>query len=139
LESGVDILHLISGQTLVVPFRMLIVFSTNLDPNQLVDDAFLRRIQIKVEVAPPDEKLFYQIFIQVCKQYGLPFDRDTFLHLLQTWYRQNGRSFQAVHPRDLIRTLLALCEYEGIPPRMTPDLMDAACSMYFVTQKNYAS
>lgn len=137
LESGADILHLLSGQTLVVPFRMLIVFSTNLDPNELVDDAFLRRIQIKVEVGSPDEKLYYQIFVQVCKQYGVPFDRETFVHLLQTWYRQNGRRLQAVHPRDLIRTLLALCEYEGTPPKMTPELMDAACSMYFVSQENY--
>lgn len=137
LESGADILHLLSGQTLVVPFRMLIVFSTNLDPNELVDDAFLRRIQIKVEVGSPDEKLYYQIFVQVCKQYGVPFDRETFVHLLQTWYRPNGRRLQAVHPRDLIRTLLALCEYEGTPPKMTPELMDAACSMYFVSQENY--
>ncbi len=138
LESGLDILHLLSGQTLVVTFRMLIVFSTNLDPNELVDDAFLRRIQIKVEVGSPNEKLYYQIFVQVCKQLGVPFDRETFMYLLQTWYRRNGRRLQAVHPRDLIRTLLALCEYEGIPPRMTPDLIDAACNMYFVRQENHA-
>jgi len=132
LENEVDFLRLLSGQTIVVPFRMLIVFSTNLDPHELVDDAFLRRIQIKVEVAAPDEKLFYQIFIIMCKQFNIPFDRDAFVYLLQNWYRQNGRSMQAVHPRDIIRTLLALCEYEGIQPKFTPELIDDACKTYFV-------
>jgi predicted ATPase with chaperone activity len=132
LENEVDFLRLLSGQTLVVPFRMLIVFSTNLDPNELVDDAFLRRIQIKVEVAAPDEKLFYQIFVIVCKQFNIPFDKDIFLYLLQNWYRQTGRPMQAVHPRDILRTLLALCDYEGIQPKLTPELIDDACKTYFV-------
>jgi SpoVK/Ycf46/Vps4 family AAA+-type ATPase len=112
---------------------MLIVFSTNLDPHELVDDAFLRRIQIKVEVAAPDEKLFYQIFVIVCKQFNIPFDKDVFLYLLQNWYRQNGRPMQAVHPRDILRTLQALCDYEGIQPKLTPELIDDACKTYFVS------
>jgi len=133
LENEVDFLRLLSGQTIVVPFRMLIVFSTNLDPKQLVDDAFLRRIQVKVEVAAPDEKLFYQIFVIMCKQFNISFERDAFVYLLQTWYRQNGRPMQAVHPRDILRTIQALCEYEGIQPKMTQELIDDACHMYFVS------
>jgi predicted ATPase with chaperone activity len=133
LENEVDFLRLLSGQTIVVPFRMLIVFSTNLDPNELVDDAFLRRIQIKVEVAAPDEKLFFQIFMILCKQFNIPFDKDAFLYLLQNWYRQTGRPLQAVHPRDILRTLQALCDYEGIQPKLTPDLIDDACKSYFVS------
>jgi predicted ATPase with chaperone activity len=133
LESGVDTLRLNSGQTLVVPFRQLIVFSTNLDPHALVDDAFLRRIQMKVEVGSPDEKLYYQIFLAMCKQLNVPFERDTFLYLLQTWYKMPGRVLQAVHPRDLLRTVRALCEYEGIPTQLTPELIDEACRIYFVT------
>lgn len=132
LENEVDFLRLLSGQTVVVPFRMLIVFSTNLDPKELVDDAFLRRIQVKVEVAAPDEKLFYKIFVIVCKQFNISFERDAFLYLLQTWYRQNGRPMQAVHPRDILRTIQALCDYEGIQPKMTQELIDDACHMYFV-------
>jgi predicted ATPase with chaperone activity len=132
LESQVDYLRLNTGQTVVTPFRMLIVFSTNLDPHELVDDAFLRRIQIKVQVSGPDDKLFYQIFGRVCKQFNIPFDRDVFLYLLQNWYRNTGRQMQAVHPRDILRTVLALCEYEGISPRLTPDLIDQACRSYFV-------
>ncbi len=132
LESKVDFLRLNTGQTIVVPFKLLIVFSTNLDPKELVDDAFLRRIQVKVEVGPPDEKLYYQIFVSQCKQFNIPFDKDTFLHLLQNWYRQKGRPFQAVHPRDLLKTVLALCEYLEIPPQLTPELIDEACRSYFV-------
>jgi len=133
LENEVDFLRLLSGQTIVVPFRMLIVFSTNLDPHELVDDAFLRRIQIKVEVAAPDEKLFFQIFVIICKQFNTPFDKDCFLYLLQNWYRQTGRPMQAVHPRDILRTLQAVCDYEGIQPKLTPELIDDACKTYFVS------
>jgi len=132
LESHMDFLRLTSGQTIGVPFRQLTVFSTNLDPNALVDDAFLRRIQMKVEVGSPDDKLFYQIFVFNCKQLGIPFDKDAFLYLLQNWYRQTGRSLQAVHPRDLLRIIKAVCEYDGTSPRMTNELIDEACRSYFV-------
>ena len=132
LESKVDFLRLNTGQTIVIPFKSLIVFSTNLDPAQLVDDAFLRRIQVKVEVAAPDEKLFFQIFVTQCKTLNIPFNKDAFLYLLQTWYRQTGRALQAVHPRDLLKAVLGLCEYLGIPPQLTPELIDEACHSYFV-------
>lgn len=133
LESHIDFLRLQTGQTIVVPFRQLIVFSTNLDPKQLVDDAFLRRIQMKVHVRPPDERLFFQIFVMVAKQYAITFNKDAFIHLLQKWYRESGRRLQAVHPRDLLRIITAICEYEGAQPSMTPELIDEACRNYFVT------
>ncbi|MBI3361635.1 MAG: ATP-binding protein [Chloroflexi bacterium] len=132
LESGIDFLRLQTGQTLQIPFRQLIVFSTNLDPNQLVDAAFLRRIQMKVEVGSPDDKLFYQVFARVCDIYQIPFDRDAFLHLLQKWYREPNRTLQAVHPRDIIKTVISICNYEGVPPRLTAALIDEACRSYFV-------
>jgi hypothetical protein len=86
----------------------------------------------QVRVGTPEEKIFYQIFVVMCKHYGIPFDKDAFLYLLQTWYRQPGRALQAVHPRDLLKTILALCDYEGIPARLTPELIDEACLTYFV-------
>jgi predicted ATPase with chaperone activity len=132
LESYIDFLRLLSGQTIVVPFRQLIVFSTNLDPKELVDDAFLRRIHMKVEVCPPDEKLYFQIFVMVAKQMNIAFNKDAFLYLLQRWYRDTGRRMQAVHPRDILRIITALCEYEGSQPRLTPELIDEACRSYFV-------
>ncbi|MDI6694438.1 MAG: AAA family ATPase [Anaerolineales bacterium] len=132
LESNIDFLRLQSGQTIVVPFRQLTVFSTNLDPHQLVDDAFLRRIQIKVAVKAPDEKLYFQIFVSMAKELNIPFNKDAFLYLLQKWYRQPGRKMQAVHPRDLLKIIRVICEYDGTPPRMTPELIDEACASYFV-------
>ncbi|MCB8949177.1 MAG: AAA family ATPase [Ardenticatenaceae bacterium] len=132
LESGIDFLRLQSGQSLEVPFRQLIVFSTNLDPMQLVDGAFLRRIQMKVEVGGPSEKLFYQIFVESCKSFNIEFDKKTFVHLLQKWYRGPNRVMQAVHPRDLVKTVISICNYDNTPPRLTPELIDEACESYFV-------
>ena len=132
LESGIDFLRLQSGQSLEVPFQQLIVFSTNLDPSQLVDDAFLRRIQMKVEVGGPDERLFYQIFLRMCEIIEVPFDKKSFVHLLQKWYREPNRTMQSVHPRDIIKTVVALCDYEGNSYQLTPELIDEACMSYFV-------
>jgi predicted ATPase with chaperone activity len=132
LESSYDFLRLRTGQTLQVPFRQLIVFSTNLDPNDLVDDAFLRRIQMKVEVGTPDERMFFQIFANMCQQLGVPLEKDGFMYLLQRWYREVGRTLQAVHPRDLLKIIVAMAEYEGVPPRLTPQFIDEACRSYFV-------
>jgi energy-coupling factor transporter ATP-binding protein EcfA2 len=132
LESGIDYLRLQTGQSLQVPFRQLIVFSTNLDPSELVDAAFLRRIQMKVEVGSPDEKLFYQIFARTCQACNMPFDKDSFLHLIRKWYVEPKRTLQAVHPRDILKTVISICSYEGIQPRLTPELIDEACRTYFV-------
>ena len=132
LETRVDYLRLHSGQTLEIPFRQLIVFATNLDPADLVDAAFLRRIQMKVEVGAPDEMMFYQILVQWCQAYHIPFDKDGFVHLLQKWYREAKRPMQAVHPRDLLKIIVAICEYENTPPLMAPDWIDEACRCYFV-------
>ncbi|GAB4471744.1 MAG: AAA family ATPase [Anaerolineales bacterium] len=134
LENQVDFLRLISGQSIVVPFKLLLVFSTNLDPYELMDDAFLRRIQIKVELSSPDIKMFAQIFLLECKNQNIPFNREAFEYLLNKWYKQTNRVLQAVHPRDLLRTLKAICDYEGIPATMTPELLDQACKSYFVGQ-----
>ncbi len=87
---------------------------------------------MKVCVHPPDEKLFFQIFVSIAKQLSLPFEKDSFIYLLQRWYRESGRKLQAVHPRDLLRIVVTLCEYENSPLRLTPDLLDEACRSYFV-------
>lgn len=134
LENQVDFLRLVSGQTILVPFKLLLVFSTNLDPYELMDDAFLRRIQIKVELSSPDEKMFAQIFLLECKNHNIPFNKEAFVYLLNKWYKQSNRMMQAVHPRDLLRTIKAICDYEGIQAQMTPELLDEACKSYFVSQ-----
>jgi energy-coupling factor transporter ATP-binding protein EcfA2/DNA-binding PadR family transcriptional regulator len=132
LESAFDFLRLRTGQTMQVPFRQLIVFSTNLDPGSLMDEAFLRRIQMKVQVAGPDDQLFYTIFAKQCKLLEITPNKESFVHLLNRWYRETKRPMQAVHPRDLLKIVKSLCEYDGKPLVLTTQLIDDACSSYFV-------
>jgi hypothetical protein len=137
LETRIDFLHLSSGQTFEIPFKQLLVFSTNLDPDDLVDGAFLRRIQLKVGVFGPDEKMFYQIFANQAQALGFPaVDKTSFLYLLNEWYRNTGKPLQSVHPRDILKAVKVLCEYAGEPLHMTPQLIQEACEGYFVKAKD---
>ncbi len=137
LETRIDFLRLNSGMTFQIPFKQLLVFSTNLDPDDLVDGAFLRRIQLKVPVYGPDEKMFYQIFVNQAKALGFPeVDRDSFIHLIRKWYIEPGKQFQSVHPRDVLKAVKILCEYSEEPLHMTPDLIEEACNGYFVRAKD---
>lgn len=140
LETRIDFVTLASGQSLQFPFKQLIVFSTNLDPSELTDDAFLRRIQIKVEVGSPDEKMFYELFKIMCNIYKVPFDKDGFIHLLKNYFRNTpSRLMQGAHPRDLLKTILAICQYTGEEPNMRPAMIDEACQCYFVDMEREKS
>jgi len=132
LESGFDFLRLRTGQTIQMPFRQLIVFSTNLDPNQLMDGAFLRRIQMKVQIESPDIRMFHIIFESMCRRMGVEPNTDVFKHLVEEWYRKPKRTLQSVHPRDILKIVRSLCDYEGKPFQLTPALIDEACRCYFV-------
>ncbi len=137
LETEIDFLRLNTGMTFEVPFKQLLVFSTNLDPDDLVDGAFLRRIQLKVGVFGPDEKMFYQIFVNQAEALGYPeVDKDSFLYFLNEWYRKTGKPLQSVHPRDILKAVKVLCEYAGEPLHMTPTLIKEACEGYFVKAKS---
>jgi len=132
LENGVDFLRLRTGQTIEIPFRSLIIFCTNLDPYSLADEAFFRRIQMKVGIFTPDEDNFRLIFQRVCQQQGIRFDGASYGHLIEKWYRNTTRQFQSVHPRDLLGIVKALCNYADWEIHLTPDLIDEACDIYFV-------
>jgi len=137
LETEIDFLRLNTGQTFEIPFKQLLVFSTNLDPDDLVDGAFLRRIQLKVGVYGPNERMFFRIFSQQAQALGFPeVDRDSFLYLLNEWYRKTGKPLQAVHPRDILKAVKVLCEYADEPLRMNPSLIEEACQGYFVKAKS---
>lgn len=137
LETEIDFMRLNTGQSFQIPFKQLLVFSTNLDPDDLVDGAFLRRIQMKVGVFAPDEKMFYQIFVNQAQALGFPeIDKDSFLFLLNEWYRKTGKPLQSVHPRDLLRAVKVICEYSGEPLHMSPTLINEACEGYFVKAKS---
>ena len=132
LEKGVDFLTLHTGRKIEVPFYVMIVFSTNLEPNDLVDEAFLRRIRHKIEVGDPSYEQFREIFKLVCDAKRVPYDDKGLAYLLQEWYIKRNRNLRAVHPRDLIDQLIDIARYLNKPPRLTKDLIDRAADSYFV-------
>jgi hypothetical protein len=132
LEKRIDFLTLANGRKLEVPFDVLIVFSTNLEPRDLVDEAFLRRIRHKIEIIDPTFEEFREIFIRVSKARGLPYDDKMLAYLLQEWYIKRNRSLRSVHPRDLIDQMKDISAYLGVPFEMSKDLIDSACEAYFV-------
>lgn len=132
LESRVDFLTLSNGRKIEIPFNVLIVFSTNMPPADLVDEAFLRRIPHKIEVGDPNYEQFREIFRNVCDQKRVPYDEQGLAYLLQEWYIKDERNLRAVHPRDIIEQILDISRYLGTPPRLTKEMLDRAASAYFV-------
>ncbi len=132
LEKKYDYLALQTGKKLQVPFDVLIVFSTNLNPKDLVDDAFLRRIRHKIEVPNPSPAEFRAIFQLVCKGRKIPYSDDGLRHLLQEHYMKVGRDLRSCHPRDICDQILDEAKYRSIAPAMTKELIDRACEAYFV-------
>lgn len=132
LEKGVDFLTLNNGRKIEVPFYVLIVFSTNLDPKDLVDEAFLRRIRYKIEVGNPTYDQFREIFKIMCRILKVPYDEQGLAYLLNEWYIKHDRDLRMVHPRDLLSQLIDIATYLNRPPTLTKDLIDRACASYFV-------
>jgi predicted ATPase with chaperone activity len=132
LEKKFDYLALQTGKKLQVPFDVLIVFSTNLSPKDLVDDAFLRRIRHKLEVPNPSPDEFREIFKLVCKAKKIPYNDDGLRYLVQEHYLKVRRDLRACHPRDLCDQILDEAKYRGTQPAMSKELLDRACEAYFV-------
>jgi predicted ATPase with chaperone activity len=132
LEKKIDFLALQNGKKLAMPFDVLIVFSTNLSPKDLVDEAFLRRIRHKIEVGDPSPQEYRTIFQRVCKAKQIPYNDEGLRYLIQEHYIKAGRPLRAVHPRDLSDQIIDEAKYRGVPPAMTRELIDRACEAYFV-------
>ncbi len=135
LEKNIDFLTLHTGKKLQVPFELFLVLSTNLDPADLVDEAFLRRIQNKLAMPDPTLEQFRHIFMGECQRQGVPYDDKGLAYLLTEHYRKHSRPLRAVHPRDLLRQLVGLARYQALPPQLTPLLIDQAAGTYFVTMR----
>jgi SpoVK/Ycf46/Vps4 family AAA+-type ATPase len=131
LEKNVDFLTFVNGKKIEVPFEQILIFSTNLDPDDLGDEAFWRRIRYKIEIPSPTEAEFKRIFVAVCTKMKLAFDEAAFNYLLATHYHKTGRQLRAVHARDIIGHVLDLISYQNLPHRLTPELIDEACPPYF--------
>ncbi len=132
LESRVDYLTLHTGKKFQVPFDVLIVFATNLNPASLADEAFLRRIPYKIAIEDPSVEQFTRIFEANCRRRHLRFHQVMVAYLQRRHYSPARRPLRACHPRDLLDQVMALCRYRGVEPTITRELLDAACSAYFV-------
>jgi predicted ATPase with chaperone activity len=131
LEKRVDYLTLHTGKKLEIPFEQLIVFSTNLNPSDLVDEAFLRRIPYKINITTPTEEEFKWIFLQYCQRAGVPYNEEAVNYLIETQYRSGRRMMRCCHPRDIIDQVTNLCKFLQSEPRLTREYLDHACSVYF--------
>ncbi|HET9052476.1 MAG TPA: ATP-binding protein [Candidatus Dormibacteraeota bacterium] len=133
LEKGVDYLNLPrAGTTLTVPFTTTVILSTNLRPDELMDEAFLRRIRFKVFVPSPTEEQFRAIWHQVCARMNVPYDDAIVTALIEEYYREPGREFRGVHPRDLLTHVVHAAQFEGRRAELAADLLDVASNTYFV-------
>ena len=139
LESRVDFLTLKTGQKFEVPFQTFVVFATNLKPSELVDEAFLRRIQYKVLAESPTVDEFIQIFENYCRQKRLAFDRALAEYVVHHELERRGTRLRACHPRDLIEHALSIAAYLDQPRALTVDLLAEACATYFVEDRDLAT
>lgn len=132
LEKRIDYLTLKTGKKIEIPFEEVIVFSTNLKPRDLVDDAFLRRIQSKIHVLNPSANQYREIFKRQCDLFNIPFDQQGLVHVLREHYVKQQRELRACHPRDILRIMIGIAKYLDVAPSLDPELLDRACSSYFV-------
>lgn len=131
LEKGYDYLALPSGRQIQVPFDQLLVFATNLEPRQLVDEAFLRRIPYKIEVLDPTDKQFREMFLQQAIEYGFHCDEQAVSYLVGKHFTVAGRAFRYCHVRDLLSQIKNFCEFHERPLEIIPETIDIAVTNYF--------
>ncbi len=132
LENRIDYLTLHTGRKVEVPFNVLVVFSTNLPPKDLVDEAFLRRLRHKIEIGDPSYEEYREIFKRVAKSKGVQYNDQGLGYLLQEWYVKRGRKLRASHPRDICDQIIDISNFLSREPSMTNDLIKRAAEAYFV-------
>ena len=133
MERQVDHLTFHTGETVEIPFDMLLVFATNLSPSRLGDEAFYRRIRHKVKIPDPTEEEFLDILRRAAEQSDVPLRQDGCDYLLNNYYRDGSRAMRGVHPRDLLALISDIARYRNQAPEFSPEWIDAACGSYFVT------
>jgi len=134
LESRHDFLSLPTGKKFSVPFEQTILFSTNLQPEQLVDEAFLRRVPFKIHIGDPSIEEFMDLFKRACEGSDVPWRPDAVEKLITKHYRNVGRPLRRCHPRDLLHQVKCLCTYRGERVELRPEFLDLACTNYFGNQ-----
>lgn len=132
LENRIDYMSLHTGRKIEVPFDVLVMFSTNLPPRDLVDEAFLRRLRHKIEIIDPSYEEYRDIFKKVASVKGIIYSDDALAYLLQEWYIKPARKLRASHPRDLCDQILDIAHYLAVEPVMSKEMIDKAAESYFV-------
>ena len=131
LEARIDYLTLASGKKIQVPFEQLIIFSTNLEPADLVDEAFLRRIPYKIEIGDPSTEEFHRLFQIYCPKFNCEYDERMINYLVEEHYVKHGRSMRRCHPRDLLGQIRNFCVYKDLPMEILPEYFDRVVNSYF--------
>jgi energy-coupling factor transporter ATP-binding protein EcfA2 len=132
LERRIDLLTLHTGMKFEIPFDQLVVFSTNIEPKELVDGAFLRRIRYKIKIDHPTLEQYKKIFSKVCEKSGILFNQEVFDYLISNYYKRFKVDFDACHPRDIIDHIIDHAYYSGHSPKMLKENIDTAWKNYFV-------
>ena len=132
LEKHVDFLSLPMGHKLPVPFQCLLIFATNLDPAELVEEAFLRRIRYKILVDNPTREQYEEIFRRACDHRGLPFTPDAVDFLYEEYYSRDHIAPRSCHPRDIANHLVDIARYKKREAELSPALLRMACDAYFL-------
>ncbi len=132
LENRIDYLSMHTGRKIEIPFDVLVMFSTNLPPKDLVDEAFLRRLRHKIEIGDPSYDEYREIFKHVAQNKGVAYSDEGLAYLLQEWYIKPQRKMRASHPRDLCDQILDISRYLGAEPVMSKEMIDTAADSYFV-------
>jgi hypothetical protein len=135
LESRVDFLTLHTGKKFEMPFDVLIVFATNLNPESLADEAFLRRIPYKIYARNPTTEEFGKIFALNCKRKGIAYDAVIIEYLVRRYYEPRSLEMRGCHPRDLVEQVVDICRYQNKPFVITRELLDQACKNYFLEEQ----
>lgn len=132
LEKRIDFMTLHTGRKIEIPFEVLIVFSTNLEPRELVDEAFLRRIRHKIEVHDPSWEEFAEIFKRVAKTKNIAYSEPALAYLIREHYIKPNRPPRACHARDLLDQIIDIANYLSVPATLSKELIDRAAFSYFV-------
>jgi predicted ATPase with chaperone activity len=131
LENRYDFLMLATGKKIQVPFEQLIIFSTNLQPTDLADEAFLRRIPYKIEVGDPTLDEFKSLFKYIAKSLHCEFRQEAVDHLVEKHYKPTKRPLRRCQPRDLLYQVRNYCVYNSLPVEMRPEYFDRVVPSYF--------
>jgi hypothetical protein len=134
MERRIDFLSFLTGGKMTAPFEAFLVFSTNLNPANLGDEAFLRRIQYKMLLRGPAENEFVRIFEAFCTARKLPFTREMITRFIDRHYRRSGKVFRRCHPRDVLSHALNLIHFEKLPFALTDEILDRAFDSCFLEE-----